>query len=56
MSDKKPNYLMLVVFIGLALSGMAYCITKWGLNVVAQSTLGIFVMLAVLGWHPDNPH
>lgn len=48
MSDKKPNYLMLVVFIGLALSGMAYCITKWGLTVVAQSTLGIFVMLAVL--------
>lgn len=48
MSDKKPNYLMLVVFIGLALSGMAYCVTKWGLTVVAQSTMGIFVMLAVL--------
>jgi membrane-associated protease RseP (regulator of RpoE activity) len=39
---------MLVVFIGLALSGLAFCIAKWGLTVVAQSTLGIFVMLAVL--------
>lgn len=48
MTEKKPNYLMLVVFIGLALSGLAFCITKWGLTVVAQSFVGIFVMLAVL--------
>lgn len=48
MEKKKPNYLMAVVFVGLALSGLAFALSKWGLTTVANSMMGIFVMLAVL--------
>jgi Na+/H+ antiporter NhaD/arsenite permease-like protein len=47
---------------GVALSNMypeARSVARWvrgGWPVIAGYVIGFFVMLAVLGWHPDNPH
>jgi hypothetical protein len=47
---------------GVALSNMypeAKSVGRWvtqGWPVAAAYVLGFFVMLAVVGWHPDPPH